>query len=231
LIIVPGDELEQRQLGTGVVHAIDLAESVDPGFAALLGHDPAQAPGGERVIEALVVGSSRLFRGIPASRGIEIGQITHSIICGGRSHPGIAAAADDVGKAAAVLKQIDGIAGDGRPDRIPVNGVLVNVEVGDYRAAAYAYISGRREIGLCHILQVTDQSLLRAAAGAGVTPDRPFVHHVGKLETAVGFRFVHHSCVAWTMLLPETYQSTTMQFMPRLIMSTTCRWACAGSVE
>lgn len=104
LVVVPSHELQQRELLTGVVEAIDLRKCLEPSLSTLLPHDALRSPRGERIVEALVRGSERFFGLVGQSCVVKACQIAHAVIGGGRHDPRIAAIGQRVSKTIVVLE-------------------------------------------------------------------------------------------------------------------------------
>jgi len=103
-IIVPCHQLQEIELGRGVVEAVGLRESLQPGLSTLLTHHALRSPRCQSVIEAFVGGANRfLLRKLQTSL-VEISQVAHSEIGRGWHYPRIAAIREDVIEAGAILK-------------------------------------------------------------------------------------------------------------------------------
>lgn len=161
-VIVPGYELQRRQLFSGIVEAVDFGKSLQPGLSALLAHDAVRSPGGQRVVETFVGSAYGLLVFERYAGIVEAAQVVDSIV-GRRGHdPGIAPRTQCVTESVIVLEEKHGLAGEGPRDGVPIHAVReVNVEIRDHRLALPFHVSGRRKIGLLDVLQLLNQSLLR----------------------------------------------------------------------
>ena len=104
LIIVPGNELQGRQLLSRIVKAVDLRKSLQPGLPALLTHDPIRSPGHKGIVESFVCRPDGLFirEGYPGV--VEVCEITDSVVRRGRHYPRITAFTQDVREPIFVLE-------------------------------------------------------------------------------------------------------------------------------
>jgi hypothetical protein len=70
--------------------------------------------------------------------------------------------------------------------RVPINRIReIDIEVCDHRLSLAGHIRGRGKIRTLNVLELTDQRLLRRAAGTGIPFDGPLIDHDGKGETRV----------------------------------------------
>lgn len=192
-VVVPGHKLQIGQLLSRVVQPIDLGESLQPGLAALLAHDPVRTPGCKRVIEAFVGCAHSLLSGISKARIVKVGEVTHAVI-GLRGHdPGIAAVTEYMREPAAILEKKQRMRTQRAVHRGPVDGVVVvDIKIRNHRNPIFRHVRRRCEISLLHILQFVDQGLLRGASAAGVFRNRPFVHGDRKSKSGMAFRGRHY---------------------------------------
>jgi hypothetical protein len=154
-VIVPRHQLKIGKRLSRVVHAVQLAERLQPRLPALLPHNAVHAPGGKRVIEPFITRSNRLLVWCRQARIVKAGQVTHSIIRARRDHPGITAIAKNVAEPAVILKNKCGLSAHGAGGGIPVNRIrLVDCKIRNHRLALYRHVSRRREIGVLYILQI-----------------------------------------------------------------------------
>src|SRR6202162_4916122 len=147
---------------------IDLGEGSQAGLAGLLSHSPMHSPSGQTVIETFIRGAPSLFSTKVFARGIKILEIAGAVIVGAWDHPRVRAAAFRVRESVRVLEYERGV----RRQRIlhltPIDLIeKIDVEVCDHGPTLNPQIRRRREIGLFDILQLVDESLLRAAVVAG----------------------------------------------------------------
>jgi len=193
--------LQIGQLISGVVHVVDFGESLQPGLAALLPHDPVRSPGRQRIIEAFVCGTHRLLVVRRISRVVEARQVTHSVVRGGRHHPRVAAFTGPLAEAVVVLIH----KGRGRAHRcrrgFPIDGRIrqADIEVRDHWLPVNLHVCGRRKIGAFNVLEFADQCLLRRAPRTGVPLDRALIDHDGKGESGMAFCSSHDqlSCMVY----------------------------------
>ena len=146
LVVVPGDQLHAGDLRAGAEIFIHLAESIQPGLAAVLVHDAILAPGGQSIVEALKVGGEAVLRRIFQIGGVKVIQVGLRPVVGiggVNGDPGIAAAGGGVSESAGVAKDEQRIARNGRSNQRPVKrAVAVRIEEHDHRPAVDAQISG-----------------------------------------------------------------------------------------
>src|ERR1700733_4774640 len=148
---------------------IDLGEGLQPGLAALLSHSPMHSPSGKTVIETFIRGAPSLLSTKVFARGIKILEIAGAVIVGAWDHPRVSADALRVGESVSVLEDKCGVRRQRILHRAPIDLIeKIDVEVCDHGPTLNPQIRGRREIGLFDILQLVDESLLRAAVVAGI---------------------------------------------------------------
>src|SRR5438105_15939111 len=107
LVVVPSDQFHAGDLRPGSEILVHLAESIQPGLAAVLVHDAILAPGGQSIVEALKVGGEAVLRRIFQIGGVKVIQIGLRPVVGiggVNGEPGIAAAGEGVGEANRVAK-------------------------------------------------------------------------------------------------------------------------------
>jgi hypothetical protein len=108
-IVVPGYELQVRQLLAGIVEAVKFAERLQPGLPTLLAHNTVGSPRRKRIVESFICRSHRLLILETHARVVEVVEIAHPIIGRRRHDPGVTAIAESVGEAIVVLKNIEGM--------------------------------------------------------------------------------------------------------------------------
>ena len=75
----------------------------------------------------------------------------------------------------------------------PIDGVgEIDVEIGNDGLSLLSQVCRGRKVGLLDILQLTDQRLLRRAAGTGVPLDCALVDHDGESEAGMSFGLGHY---------------------------------------
>lgn len=104
-VVIPGHQLDRRQLLAGVVKTVDFSKRLQPRLATLLPHDAVRAPARQRVVESFVGCAYGLLVPERHSRVVKAFQIAHAVI-GRRGHyPGVASVAEFVREPAIVLEK------------------------------------------------------------------------------------------------------------------------------
>lgn len=159
----------------------------------MLAHHAIRAPGGQRVVEALVRGPDGLLRNQRNPRAVKARQIAHPVVRGSRHHPGVATVAQHMAEAVVVLKHKCRLRAQLIYSRVPVDLVgKIDVEVGDDRLPLVRQIRWRGEIGLLDILQVAHERLLWRASRARIPLDGALIDHHRKGEARMRSRLRHH---------------------------------------
>lgn len=104
-IIIPGHELQCRQLSSRIVNAIDLGERREPRLPALLAHDAIRSPRSESIVEPFIRGANGLLPCERQSGIVKIREIRKSEVGHRRHDPRIAAATEHVRKSVVVLEK------------------------------------------------------------------------------------------------------------------------------
>lgn len=134
-----------------------------------------------------------MLAGIAVAGVVETGQITHAVVGRGGHDPGIAAIGEGVSESIIVLEKESRMRTQSRIGRIPVHRKRkIDVEICHHRLAAYCHVGGGGEVRLFQILQLTDECLLRRAAGARIPLERALVNHDCERETGMLFSLCHH---------------------------------------
>ena len=104
-VVIPGHQLDRRQLLAGVVETVDFSKRLQPRLTTLLAHDAVRAPTRQRVVESFVGCAYGLLVPEWHSRVVKTFQIANAVISCRRHYPGVASIAEFVRESAVVLEK------------------------------------------------------------------------------------------------------------------------------
>ena len=104
-VVIPGHQLDRRQLLAGVVETVSFPKGLQPRLTTLLAHDAVRAPTRQRVVESFVGCAYGLLVPEWHSRVVKAFEIAHAVISRRGHYPSVASIAEFVRESAVVLEK------------------------------------------------------------------------------------------------------------------------------